>query len=89
MQCRAIAKDGNRCSNAAAHGQDYCYIHLQDIRLQQAPLRALVLSIVLLVAVFITWYFFPELKSIVSCIAILVAVILGLGVVAAKMHRIE
>jgi peptidoglycan/LPS O-acetylase OafA/YrhL len=89
MQCSAIAKDGNHCLNEAVPGYDYCHMHLQNMRLRQAPLRALVLSTISLVAVLIAWYFFPELEPIVSCGAILVAILFGLGVIATKLRRIE
>ncbi len=84
-RCLAFDESGNRCSAPTVTGSDYCYHHLG--RYKQAPLRAIVLSFVMLAIVIIAHFLMPELERIVSCMAVLVALSAGFGVVLTKLNR--
>jgi hypothetical protein len=86
-QCLADTLSGDRCTNAALPGQEFCYYHLHERYLQRAVRRAIVVSAVLLAATIAMPYLFPELARFFSCFAILAATVAGLEIAVLKARK--
>lgn len=87
IQCQADTLSGNRCTNVAVAGRDFCYYHLHEQYLQRAVRRAVLISALLLIMTVVMPYLFPELVRFMSCFAILAATIAGLEIAILKARK--